>query len=149
MFFNSGTLLFILILLGSMVLLLLLLLLLGILGRKGKKLVGLRVLTMLFAIATVTSGVLTTLVYYNYIDLNLRLSGRYSDVNGSHTYLKFHRDQAELHVDGNSEGTKGKWYLANDVLTITYNGNKEEYTVKDFGTKLYQGDTLMYKFTKN
>lgn len=149
MFLNSGTLLFILILSGSLVLLILLLLLLGLLGRKGRKLGGLRFLTMLFAITTVASGVLTTLVYYNYIDLNLRLSGRYQATDGSYTYLKFNRDQMEVHVDGSSYGTKGKWYLAKDVLTISYEGKEEKYIVKDFGTKLYQDDVLMYKFTKN
>ena len=149
MLFNSGTLLFVSILLGSMVLLILLLVLLGVLGRKGKKLVGLRVLTMLFAITTVASGVLSTLVYYNYIDLNLRLSGRYKATDGSQTYLKFHRDQMEIHIDGSSSGTKGEWLLTKDVLTIFYEGKTEKYIVKDFGSKLYQDDVLMYKFTNN
>lgn len=148
MFFNSGTLLFILILSGSLVLLILSLLLLGLLGRKGKKLSGLRFLTVFLAITTVASGALTTLVYYNYIDLNLRLSGRYQAMN-AYTYLKFNRDQMEVHVDGSSHGTKGKWYLAKDVLTISYEGKEEKYVVKDVGTKLYQDDVLMYKFTKN
>ena len=125
MFFNSGTLLFILILSGSLVLLILSLLLLGVLGRKGKKLSGLRFLTVLFTITTITSGVLTTLVYYNYIDLNLRLSGRYQATDGSYTYLKFHRDQMEVHVDGNSEGIKGEWYLAENTLTLSYEGKVE------------------------
>ena len=149
MFFNSGTLLFILILLGSLVLLILSLLLLGVFGRKGKKLIGLRVLTILFAVTTMASGVLSTLVYYNYIDLNLRLSGRYTSTVDSRTYIKFHRDQMSLHIDGSSSGVKGDWYLANDVLTLSFEGKTEEYVVKDFGTKLYQDDVLVYKFTNN
>ena len=149
MLFNSGTLLFIFILLGSLVLLILFLILLGVLGRKGKKLIVFRVLTILFAVTTITCGVLSTLVYYNYIDLNLRLSGRYQAMDGSFTYLKFHRDQMEIHDDGSSEGIKGNWYLANNVLSISCEGKVEKYIVKDFGTKLYQGSTLMYKFTKN
>ena len=149
MFFNSGTLLFILILSGSLVLLILLLTLFGLLGRKGKRLGVLRFLTMFFAITTIASGVLTTLVYYNYIDLNLRLSGRYQAANGSYTYLKFHRDQMEVHVDGSSQGIKGEWYLAKDILTLSYGGKTEKYNVKDFGSKLYQDDVLMYKFTSN
>ena len=146
MFFNSGTLLFILILSGSLVLLIVSLLLLGVFGRKGKKLIGLRVLTILFAVTTMTSGVLSTLVYYNYIDLNLRLSGRYIATDDSRTYLKFHRDQISLHIGGSSQGEKGEWYLANDVLTISFEGKTEKYVVKDFGTKLYQDDVLVYKF---
>ena len=149
MFLNSGTLLFILILIGSLVLLILSLLLFAVLGRKGKKLSGLRFLTMLFAVTTMVSGTLTTLVYYNYIDLNLRLSGRYQALDYSHTYLKFHRDQMEVHTGGSSFGTKGQWYLAKDVLTISFEGKTEKYIVKDFGTKLYQNDVLMYTFTKN
>ena len=148
MFFNSGTLLFIVILSGSLVLLILSLLLLGLLGKKGNKLSGLRFLTILFAITTIASGALTTLVYYNYIDLNLRLSGRYKATD-SNTYLRFNRDQMEIHVDGESQGTKGQWYLAKDTLTISFEGKQEKYIVKDFGTKLYQDDVLMYKFTNN
>ena len=149
MLFNQGTLLFIFILLGSAVLLVFLLLLLGVLGRRGKKLGGLRFLTMFFAITTAASGVLTTLVYYNYIDLNLRLSGRYVSMTNSYTYIKFHRDQVSVHVDGQSQGLKGEWYLSNNVLTIKYDGKEEQYTVKDFGTKLYQEDSLIYKFANN
>lgn len=149
MLFNQGTLLFIFILLGSAVLLVLLLLLLGVLGRRGKKLGGLRFLTMFFAIAVFASGVMTPLVYFNYIDLNLKLSGRYTTTDGSYTYLKFHRDEVSIHVDGQSQGLKGEWYLSNNVLTIKYDGKEEEYTVKDFGTKLYQEDSLIYKFAKN
>ena len=149
MLFNQGTLLFIFIFLGSSVLLLLLLLLLGVAGRKGRKLGGLRFLTMLFAISVIASGVMTPLVYFNYIDMNLRLSGRYVSMTNSYTYIKFHRDQVSVHVDGNSEGLKGEWYLENNILTIKYDGKEEEYTVKDFGTKLYQEDSLIYKFAKN
>ena len=148
MLFNSGTLLFIFILLGSTVLLLLLLLVLGIAGRKGRKLGGLRFLTMLFAIGVIASGVMTPLVYFNYIDMNLKM-GRYTPIDGSWTYLKINRDSVELHVGGQSEGEKGTWSLEKDILTITYSDTKEEYVVKDFGTKLYQDDKLVFKYTKN
>ena len=148
MLFNSGTLLIIFILLGSTVLLLLVLLVLGIAGRKGRKLGGLRFLTMLFAIGVIASGVMTPLVYFNYIDMNLKM-GRYTPIDGSWTYLKINRDSVELHVDGQSEGEKGSWSLEKDILTITYSDTKEEYVVKDFGTKLYQDDKLVFKYTKN
>ena len=148
MLFNSGTLLIIFILLGSTVLLLLVLLVLGIAGRKGRKLGGLRFLTMLFAIGVIASGVMTPLVYFNYVDMNLKM-GRYTPIDGSWTYLKINRDSVELHVDGQSEGEKGTWSLEKDILTITYSDTKEEYVVKDFGTKLYQDDKLVFKYTKN
>lgn len=148
MLFNSGTLLIIFILLGSTVLLLLVLLVLGIAGRKGRKLGGLRFLTMLFAIGVIASGVMTPLVYFNYIDMNLKM-GRYTPIDGSWTYLKINRDSVELHVGGQSEGEKGTWSLEKDILTITYSDTKEEYVVKDFGTKLYQDDKLVFKYTKN
>lgn len=148
MLFNQGTLLFVFIFLGSSVLLLLLLLLLGVAGRKGRKLGGLRFLTMLFAIGVITSGVMTPLVYLNYIDMNLKM-GRYTPIDSSWTYLKINRDSVELHVDGQSEGEKGSWSLENNILTITYVDSKEEYVVKDFGTKLYQNDKLVFKYAKN
>ena len=148
MLFNSGTLLIIFILLGSTVLLLLVLLVLGIAGRKGRKLGGLRFLTMLFAIGVIASGVMTPLVYFNYIDMNLKM-GRYTPIDSSWTYLKINRDSVELHVGGQSEGEKGTWSLEKDILTITYSDTKEEYVVKDFGTKLYQDDKLVFKYTKN
>ena len=148
MLFNSGTFLCLCILAISAGVLLLLLLLLGILGRKGKKLAFLKFLTVLIAISVSAFSVITPLAYFNYIDMNLKF-GRFTKELDEWTYIKFHRDSVSLHPNGQSEGIKGTWSLEKDVLIITYQDSKEEYIVKDFGTKLYQDDKLVYRYTKN
>ena len=148
MLFNSGTFLCLCILAISAGVLLLFLLLLGVLGRKGNKLAGLKFLTLLIALVVTAASIVTPLVYFNYIDMNLKF-GRFSNEGDNKTYLKFHRDEVSFHPNGQSEGIKGTWSLEKDVLIITYQDSKEEYIVKDFGTKLYQDDKLVYRYTKN
>ena len=149
MLFNQGTFLVVIILGVSVVLLVLFLLILGLAGRHGNKkgLGFLKALTIIFAVSTMIGSLVTPLVYYNYIDFNLRY-GRYNQ-NGSATYYLIHRDSVELHFGSVSEGVKGTWTLENNILTIKYGSSTIEYTVEDYGTKLCQNGQTIFRYTKH
>ena len=147
MLFNSGTLLFLIILSGSLLLLVLFLILLVAIGKKNKESKAIKVLkgfVVTFAIICSFATVVTPLAYYNYIPVNLRF-GKFISVNSS-TYIEFHRDSVEFHQNGNSNGSHGFWLLENDELTITCGSEVKVYTVKSFGAHLYENGTLAYKY---
>ena len=128
-------------------LLFLFLLLLGILGRKhNRKLIALKVFSLLFAITTMCASILTPLVYYNYIDLNLRY-GKFRS-NYTSTYYSFHRDSVSIHIDGASEGAKGTWTLEDNILTVKYNELTEVFKVREFGTEISK-ENIIFKYTKD
>ena len=128
------------------VLLLLFLIPLAILGKRNKRGLGaLKAFTLIFAIASMAMSVVTPLVYYNFIDLNLRYGEFHS--NYSMTYYSFHRDSVSIHLDGASNAAKGTWTLEDNILTVKYNGITETFKVREFGTEISKGNVI-YKYTK-
>ena len=143
---NSGTLLVLTIFAIVVALLLLFLIPLAILGRKNKRGLGaLKAFSLIFAIASMVMSVITPLVYYNYIDLNLRYGQFHS--NYTTTYYSFHRDSVSIHINGASEGAKGTWTLEDNILTVKYNGLTETFKVRELGTEISKGNVI-YKYTK-
>ena len=143
---NSGTQLILTIFGIALVLLLIFLLLLAILGKKHKKGLGaLKAFSLIFAIVCMVSSVITPLVYYNYIDLNLRY-GQFRS-NYTTTYYSFHRDSVSVHINGASEGAKGTWTLEDNILTIKYNNLTETFKVRDYGKEISK-DNIIFKYTK-
>ena len=150
MFTNSATLLFICMLGGATLLLILLLILLAVIGKKKPKSKGvgaLKALTLVTTIAVSALGVLTPLVYENYIDLNLRYGLFKSE--SSNATLHVHRHSVSVSLNGASEQGNVGWTLNDNQFSFTYQGTLYTYTVKDMGTKLYVGDQLAYRFTKD
>ena len=149
MLFNSGTLIFVYILAGSLGMLLLFVILLAVTSKRnpnGNK--ALKAFSLIFAITSLVASILTPLAYYNYLPVNIRY-GTYISVDNSNTYLNFHRDSVEIHENGSSEGKKATWSMENNILKLTYNSVSIELSVQDVATKLYSGDTLMFKYMKN
>ena len=143
---NSGTLLVLTIFAIVVALLLLFLIPLAILGKRNKRGLGaLKAFTLIFAIASMAMSVVTPLVYYNFIDLNLRYGEFHS--NYSMTYYSFHRDSVSIHLDGASNAAKGTWTLEDNILTVKYNGITETFKVREFGTEISKGNVI-YKYTK-
>lgn len=143
---NSGTSLMLTIFSIVVVLLLLFLIPLAILGKRNKRGLGaLKAFTLIFAIASMAMSVVTPLVYYNFIDLNLRYGEFHS--NYSMTYYSFHRDSVSIHLDGASNAAKGTWTLEDNILTVKYNGITETFKVREFGTEISKGNVI-YKYTK-
>ena len=144
---NSGTLL-ILTIFGIVVAFLLLFLIpLAILGKKNKKGLGaLKAFSLIFAIVSLSMSVVTPLVYYNYIDLNLRY-GQFRS-NYTTTYYSFHRDSVSIHINGASEAAKGTWTLEDNILTVKYSGVTETFKVREYGTEISK-DNIIFKYTKD
>ena len=144
---NSGTQLVLTIFGIALVLLLIFLLLLAILGKKHKKGLGaLKAFSLIFAIVCMVSSVITPLVYYNYIDLNLRY-GQFRS-NYTTTYYSFHRDSVSIHINGASEAAKGTWTLEDNILIVKYSGVTETFKVRDYGTEISK-DNIIFKYTKD
>ena len=144
---NSGTQLVLTIFGIALVLLLIFLLLLAILGKKHKKgLAPLKAFSLIFAIVCMVSSVVTPLVYYNYIDINLRY-GQFRS-NYTTTYYSFHRDSVSIHINGASEGAKGTWTLEDNILTVKYSGVTETFKVREYGTEISK-DNIIFKYTKD
>lgn len=91
------------------------------------------------------SSVITPLVYYNYIDLNLRY-GQFRS-NYTTTYYSFHRDSVSVHINGASEGAKGTWTLEDNILTVKYSGVTETFKVREYGKEISK-DNIIFKYTK-
>lgn len=147
---SFGTKLFLIIFLGALLLLVMFLLLFSLLGKKkGKFPGGGKFLTILFAIITIAFSVMTPLAHYNVIDINLKY-GWYSHKDENGTMIKITRNSIEYHSHSSASDKKGTYVLESDTLTITWdNGAKEEYEIKDFGKKLYKGETKIYSYLKN
>ena len=146
---NSGTLLVLTIFAIVVALLLLFLIPLAILGKKNKRGLGaLKAFSLIFAIGTLAMSIVTPLVYYNYIDLNLRY-GQFRS-NYTSTYYSFHRDSVSIHIDGASEAAKGTWTLEDNILTVKYNNSDitETFKVRDYGTEISKGN-IIFKYTKD
>ena len=143
---NSGTQLVLTIFGIALVLLLIFLLLLAILGKKHKKGLGaLKAFSLIFGIVCMAMSVVTPLVYYNYIDLNLRY-GQFRS-NYTTTYYSFHRDSVSVHINGASEGAKGTWTLEDNILTVKYNNLTETFKVREYGKEISK-DNIIFKYTK-
>ena len=147
MLYNSGTLFMLVVLGGATFLLILFLVIVGVRGKKNHKSTGLKAFTTLLALGVVALSIMSVFTYYCYIPLNIRF-GEYSSVNGGGVAYHMHRDSVSVYVDGQKkEG--GQWTLEKDELTILFKGKEYKYTVKEFGTCLYDGDELAYKYVKN
>ena len=150
MFFNDGTLMIIFALGASTIFLFIFLLLIAIAGRKKDKSGGLAVLkvfSILFVITTIGLSIASSLAYYNYIPVNIKY-GKYESLDGSKTYLQFHRDSVEIHEGGSSYGIKGNWSLKSNKLRIEVETIRYTFEMKDFGSKIYKDGELAYKYSK-
>lgn len=148
---NSGTQLFLIIFIASAVLLMLLLVVLALVGHKkpkGKGTAALKGVTLVLALGTAALAVITTLSYYNVTGINLQY-GNFSSEDGSNTTLSVHRHTLSKSQNGEQIGKDVAYTLENNTLTFTIGGTTYSYEVKDFGTKLYQGETLVYKYRTN
>jgi len=136
---NSGSLMFLLIAVGSLAILIIALVLIGVLS-KGKKIKGgLRALVVLLSVMTCVSFIIYPFVHHNYIDINIRF-GSYKGVDEM-TELRIHRDSFELDpvYDYSMDGT---WEIEKSELTLYFNnGEIVKYAVGVTGTKLYDIDS--------
>ena len=140
---NSGTKVFLFILIGCVSLLIITLIIIGVFS-KGKKIKGgIKFLVVLLSLMTTAAFVTFPLAYHNYIDVNIRY-GYFKSVNEKDE-IKITRHSCEYLPVG-ADHENGIWSLKNDELTLYLpNGNKV-YTVKEMGTELYEGDTLAFRY---
>ena len=145
---NSGTLMMLIIFGVTFALLVIVLLIAGFTSKDKKVNGALKFFGVFLAIATVTCSILTALVNYDYIPINLRF-GDYSSVENSNK-VRISRDSIELHENGASEASKrGTYTLKDNKLIITYTGGSQDaFYVKDMGTKLCDVATgkVLYKY---
>ncbi|MCR5079571.1 MAG: hypothetical protein K6B65_06635 [Bacilli bacterium] len=146
MFTNSCTLLFILLLGGSALILLLLSLIMALTHKKGS-LKAMKPFTLLFAVITCALSVMTPLVYFDIIDINLKHGYFVSET--SSLKLHVHSHSVSIYDGSDSDSITVDWTLKNDVFRFNYDSKEYAYTVKDLGTKLYDGDTLVFKYMKD
>ena len=145
---NSGTLMMLIIFGVIFALLVIVLLIAGLISRDKKVNGALKFFGVFLAIGFIASAIVTALVNYDYIPINLRF-GYYSSVANS-SKVRISRDSIELHENGSSEATKrGTYTLKDNKLTIIYNGGSQDaFYVKDMGTKLCDVATgeVLYKY---
>lgn len=148
---NSGTKLFLIILASASGLLLILMVLLVVLGRKqpkGKGLKALKPITLIMVLAVTALSIVTSLTYHNVTGINLKY-GYFSSEDGSNTTLHVHRHSLSRSRNGEREGKDVIYTLENDTLSFRLDGVDYSYEVRDFGTKLYKDDALVYKYMNN
>ena len=137
---------------SSLVVLLFFLVIFSLVGKKkGKISNGGKFLTVLFSIFFFACSVITPLVHYNYIDINLRY-GYFANVETNNgDKIKISRDSISYYNAGSHSHSKsGTYTLKNDVLVIMFGNNSQEtYEVKGFGTDLYQNGVKVYSYLSN
>lgn len=147
---NSGSLLFLFIVIGCVFLLTLSLVIIGLASKNKKRISkGAKVPVVIFSILTCLSLIAYPFVYHNYIDMNLRF-GYFVGVN-KNDQIKITRDSFEYHTNGQSSSDgRGVWTLEENKLVLHFTNNeKQTYYVKDMGTTLMVDGVVVFKYSTN
>lgn len=141
---NSGSRMFLIILIAALAVLIITLVIIGLVSKKKGVNGFAKFIVVALSIINVAAFTLFPLSYFNMIDLNLRF-GYYSSINDS-SRLHIHRSAVEYRK--NNTDYHGTWTIKNDILTINLPSETLVYEVKDMGTKLYQDGQLVFKYMK-
>lgn len=140
---NSGSRIFLFILIGALAVLIISLVIVGVVSKKKGVNGFAKFIVVILSIINVAAFTLFPLSYFNMIDINLKF-GNYSSVNDSSLRLHIHKSAAEYRK--NYTDYHGTWTLKNDILTIYFPSETLVYEVKDMGTKLYKDGQLVFKY---